>query len=320
VAKQAALGALYAETLASEATQQHAAATAESLGRPSLLHDDAMLGAWIKGAIGARVAADRIHRAHAHQAGGAVPPAPLIFRQLFDKESSTYTYLLADAATREALLVDPVLGLGPRDAGLVRDLGLSLRVAVNTHMHADHVTGTGWLRAGPVPALRTGMAAAYNDGSAVPMRTDLLLRDGDVLTFGTRYVTVRATPGHTVGCVSFVADDRSLVMTGDALFVRGCGRTDFQGGSAATLYRSVHTRLFSLPDRTAVYPAHDYEGRTVSSVWEERRYNPRLTRTPAAFVEIMAKLNLPRPAKMDMAVPRNRRCGAEDDPPTAPPA
>jgi glyoxylase-like metal-dependent hydrolase (beta-lactamase superfamily II) len=231
----------------------------------------------------------------------------MLFRQLFDPETSTYTYLLADEVTREAILIDPVLDQIERDVGLVRDLDLQLRYALDTHVHADHVTALGALRerlgARAVLSHRTGVGCA-----------DLLARDGDVIRFGGCGVQVLETPGHTAGCTSYVTLDRAMVFTGDALLIRGCGRTDFQGGDPEQLYHSVHDKLFALPPSTLIYPAHDYKGRTASSIDEERRCNPRLGggRTQAEFAATMRALALPHPRFMAVAVPRNLRCGREE--------
>lgn len=226
----------------------------------------------------------------------------MIFRQLFDRESSTFTYLVADEASGEAALVDPVIEQVERDLGLVRDLGLRLVAVLDTHVHADHVTGAGTLR--QRTQARTFVSAAGGAPCA-----DVLVRDGDVVTLGELTIRALATPGHTNGCVSYLADGR--VFTGDTLLVRGCGRTDFQDGDAATLYRSVHEKLFTLPDATLVYPGHDYRGFTCSSIGEEKNLNPRLGRgvTLEAFVATMKALDLPPPAKIHEAVPANRACG-----------
>ncbi|KAJ1438131.1 ETHE1, mitochondrial-like protein [Ochromonadaceae sp. CCMP2298] len=226
----------------------------------------------------------------------------LVFRQLFEKESSTYTYLLADAVTKEAVLIDPVFETAERDEGVVRGLGLTLKYVINTHVHADHITGSGLLKA-KFPGCQSALAAAA--GAAA----DVQLLPQQTLVFGTRSLVTLPTPGHTAGCCSFLMDDMSMVFTGDALLVRGCGRTDFQGGSAETLYSSVHSQLLSLPPSTKVQPAHDYSGRTCSTVGEERALNPRLTKTLAQFVDIMQGLNLSRPKKIDEAVPANLNCG-----------
>ncbi|KAM9510482.1 persulfide dioxygenase ETHE1, mitochondrial-like [Guaruba guarouba] len=230
------------------------------------------------------------------------PPRP----QLFEPSSSSFTYLLADEASGDAVIIDPVLETVPRDVRLLRELRLSLRYAVNTHCHADHVTGSGALRAA------LGCRSAISRASGA--RADLLLSDGDEVRFGAFALRARATPGHTPGCLTLVLDDESAAFTGDALLIRGCGRTDFQQGCARTLHRSVHQRIFTLPDRCLVYPGHDYNGHTVSTVGEERRLNPRLTLSPEAFVSLMEGLRLPPPRRMDEAVPANLRCGIQDEP------
>jgi glyoxylase-like metal-dependent hydrolase (beta-lactamase superfamily II) len=228
----------------------------------------------------------------------------MLFRQLFDPETSTYTYLLADEATREAIVIDPVIDQIERDAQLIGELGLALGFALDTHVHADHVSALGALRerlgARTVMSARAGVDCA-----------DVLVKDGDTLRFGSCGVEVRETPGHTGGCVSYVTLDRAMAFTGDALLIRGCGRTDFQGGDPAQLYRSVHDQLFTLPGATLIYPGHDYKGRTASSVDEERRHNPRLGggRTAEQFAATMRGLALAQPRLMAIAVPRNARCG-----------
>ncbi|XP_064296389.1 persulfide dioxygenase ETHE1, mitochondrial [Phalacrocorax carbo] len=229
----------------------------------------------------------------------------LLLRQLFEAASCTYTYLLADARSGDAVIIDPVLEAAPRDERLLRELGLRLRYAVNTHCHADHVTGSG--------VLRRGLGCRSVISRASGARADLLLAEGDELRFGAFALRARASPGHTPGCLTLVLDDESMAFTGDALLIRGCGRTDFQGGCARTLYHSVHEKIFTLPDSCLVYPAHDYTGQTVSTVGEERRLNPRLTLSPDAFVRLMEGLGLPRPHMMDIAVPANLRCGIQDD-------
>ncbi len=229
----------------------------------------------------------------------------LLFRPLFDPESSTYTYLLADRASGAAVLIDPVLEQAQRDIGLLEDLGLKLEWALDTHVHADHVTAMGVLRE------RTGCKTALSEraGTGWP---DVLLRHGQRVEFGGRYLEVRETPGHTSGCISFVLDDQSKVFTGDALLIRGCGRTDFQQGDASQLFQSIHEQIFALPDACEVYPGHDYKGRLVSSVGEEKRFNPRLGggKTQEQFVEIMNNLHLAHPKKIAVAVPANLYGGA----------
>eukprot|EP00536_Pseudo-nitzschia_multiseries_P002492 jgi/Psemu1/294836/fgenesh1_pm.33_\ len=227
--------------------------------------------------------------------------------QLFDEDSSTYTYLLWDKSTMDAILVDPVDVQVDRDLEAIDSLGLNLVYALNTHAHADHITGTGILKQ-RIDSLQSVISAASG------ARSDVAVDQGDKIVFGGRYVEVRATPGHTEGCVSYVADDESFVLTGDALLVQGCGRTDFQGGSAETLYDSVHGQLFALGDATVVYPAHDYKSRTHTTIGTERETNPRLggTKTKEEFAEIMGNLNLSYPKKIDVAVPANMRCGVPD--------
>lgn len=233
----------------------------------------------------------------------------MLVRQLFDHESFTYSYLLADETTREAVIIDPVFEQFERDRTLIRELELSLRYVLETHVHADHVTSSSLLR------------AAFNAKTVVGKRGGVGCADwqavhGDRISFGRHVLEVRETPGHTASCLSFYDAENALVFTGDALLIRGCGRTDFQGGDATTLYRSVREQLSSLPDATTVYPAHDYQGRSASSVQEEKRWNPRLgdTKTLAEFVTIMQQLKLPYPRKLDSALPANTQCGAVSAP------
>ena len=231
----------------------------------------------------------------------------MVFRQLFDAQSSTYTYLLADSLTREAVLIDPVFEHARRDAALIGELGLKLLFTLETHVHADHVTGASLLKR------RLGSKIALSKASGA-QGADRALADGDLVAFGMRTLEARATPGHTGGCLSYVLDDRSKAFTGDALLIRGCGRTDFQEGSALRLFQSVRQRLFSLPDDCQLYPAHDYRGITSSSVGEEKKYNPRLAENigEADFVGYMTHLGLAHPKLMDVAVPANLRCGQPD--------
>lgn len=228
----------------------------------------------------------------------------MLFRQLFDLESSTYTYLLADEETKEAVLIDPVFEQIERDVGILKELGLRLTHVLDTHVHADHVTAAGTLR----ERLGAKTVVSERSGSGCP---DLLVKDGDHVDFGRYRLEVRETPGHTNGCITYVLSDHSMAFTGDALLIRGTGRTDFQQGDASTLYRSVHDKIFTLPDSCTLYPAHDYKGRTSSSVGEEKQHNPRLGdgRSQADFVRIMSELKLAYPKKMDVAVPANLHCG-----------
>ena len=234
----------------------------------------------------------------------------MLLRQLFDHETWTYTYLLADEASGEAVLIDPVIDQVERDIKLLKELGLKLAYTLDTHAHADHITGCDLLRK------RLGSKAAIS-ATAGAKGADLLVKDGDRLRFGAVELEVRATPGHTDGCVTFVTGDHKHAFTGDALFIRGTGRTDFQQGSAQQLYRSIHDKIFTLPDDTIIWPAHDYRGLTFTTVGEEKLHNPRVGdgRTEAEFVEIMENLNLPAPKKLDVAVPANLHCGVV--PPTS---
>lgn len=232
----------------------------------------------------------------------------MIFRQLFEPESSSYTYLLACPETRSAILIDPVLETVERDLGVLQSLGLTLAWTLDTHIHADHVTGADRLRS------RTGCRAASPPGVAGACRT---VSELEPLEAGS--VTVRAlfTPGHTEEHHSYLVESGGTerVFTGDLLLIGGCGRTDFQGGDPATLYRSVHDRIFTLPDDTIVCPGHDYRGFETSTVGAERIGNARLGggRTAEEFAAIMTALDLPRPKKIDVAVPANRRCGAVEE-------
>jgi glyoxylase-like metal-dependent hydrolase (beta-lactamase superfamily II)/rhodanese-related sulfurtransferase len=228
----------------------------------------------------------------------------MIFRQLFDPQSSTFTYLLADESTREALLIDPVFEQVRRDGALLNELGLKLRWTLETHIHADHVTGAWLLKQRLGSSIAVG-AATCAEGA------DRYLEDGDEIQLGARSVRTLTTPGHTSGCVTYVLDDLSRAFTGDCLLVRGTGRTDFQGGDAAAMYRSVRERIFALPDSCLLHPGHDYRGLTVTSVGEEKKFNPRLGGDVALddFTGHMANLKLAHPKQMDIAVPANMRCG-----------
>jgi len=234
----------------------------------------------------------------------------LIFRQLFDPPSSTYTYLLADSRSSVAIIIDPVFEQVRRDAALIDELGLRLIYSLETHMHADHVTSAWLLRR------RTGCRIAVSANSGAEGADRYLVPD-DIIVFGERNLQIRSTPGHTGGCLTYVLDDRSMAFTGDCLMVRGSGRTDFQEGDPGAMYRSVRQQIFSMPDSCLLYPAHDYRGLTVTSVGEERRFNPRLGGEigEADFAGYMKNLRLAHPKKMDVAVPANLKCGRpETDP------
>lgn len=234
----------------------------------------------------------------------------MIFRQLLDPESSTWTYLLADPVRREAVLIDPVREQVERDLQHVDELGLRLVATVETHVHADHVTGAWLLK------VRTGCDIVTPAAAGVS-GADRAIAHGEAVRFGNLVLEARSTPGHTDGCTTYVTGDLRRAFTGDALLVRGCGRTDFQHGDARRLYRSVHDQILSLPDDTELYPGHDYKGRTVTTVAEEKRYNPRLGggRTEDEFVAIMAALKLAPPKKIHDAVPANQHLGRLDGDP-----
>jgi len=222
--------------------------------------------------------------------------------QLFDPTSSTFTYFLVDRASREAVAIDSVDTQAERDVALIRRLDLRLRYVLETHAHADHITGAGKLR-----ELTGALAAAPIGCGIVP--ANLQLTDGDEMLFGVEE-RIRAvhTPGHTAGSMSYLW--RGNVFTGDALLIDGCGRTDFQSGDAGALYDSIHGKLFTLPPNTRVYPGHDYRGNTVSTIGWEKRHNARLAgRERQAFIALMAELHLPRPKMIDVAVPANQNLG-----------
>jgi sulfur dioxygenase len=239
----------------------------------------------------------------------------VIFRQFLDPETSTYTYLLADKASREAVLVDTVLEQFERDRALIRELDLDLRFTLETHVHADHVTAAGLFRK------ELGSKVAVSAAAGVES-ADLQLEDGDVISFGSFALEVCATPGHTDGCVTFVCREEGLAFTGDALLIRGCGRTDFQEGDPSRLFESIRKKVFSLPDETRLYPGHDYKGRMLTTVAEEKHFNPRLglEKSESDFVALMNQLNLAYPKKIDVAVPANLECGllAVPIPPSTP--
>uniref|UniRef100_A0AC34PZ45 Metallo-beta-lactamase domain-containing protein n=1 Tax=Panagrolaimus sp. JU765 TaxID=591449 RepID=A0AC34PZ45_9BILA len=266
----------------------------------------------------------------------------LIFRQLFESESCTYTYLLGCPKTKKAVIIDPVLETVERDAKLIKELGLDLVYGLNTHVHADHVTGTGQLKK-HFPQMKSVLSAACGDAHAdlhvqnndllvfgeenlqvrsTPGHTngflsaacgdalaDLHVQNNDLIVFGEENLQVRSTPGHTNGCLSYVHHGSRKVFTGDALLIRGCGRTDFQEGCAKKLYNSIHSQIFTLPDDYLIYPGHDYTGRTVTSVAEEKKYNPRLTMNEENFTDFMKNLKLNYPKQIERSIPANKLCG-----------
>lgn len=232
----------------------------------------------------------------------------LIFKQLFDQTSATFSYLLADAESRQAVFIDTVYEQHERDLSLIRELELELLACLETHCHADHVTGAWLLKHA------TGCQIAASEHSGIESLDQALAQDSR-LEFGARALTVIATPGHTDGCISFLLDDKSMVFTGDSLLVRGCGRTDFQQGSAKKLYHSIKDELFALPDECIVYPAHDYSGRTASSIGEEKKLNPRIggQANENDFVGYMENMQLPHPKQLEIAVPANIKAGRPED-------
>lgn len=230
----------------------------------------------------------------------------MLLQQLFDPGTWTYTYILADTDAGEAIIIDPVAEQVDRDLKFLEEHNLELLYVLDTHVHADHVTGSGELRN------RTGAKTVVAKVAGVPC-VDVPAEQGDVLKFGSYSIEVRETPGHTDGCLSFVGEDadKTYVFTGDALLIGGCGRTDFQQGNSRTLYKSIHEQVFTLPDDTVVYPGHDYKGRTHSTVGKEKAENDRLKTsvTEDEFVDIMNNLKLAAPRLLDVAVPANLACG-----------
>lgn len=225
----------------------------------------------------------------------------IIFEQLFDEQSSTLSYIVGDVAGGDAVIIDPVDHQLERDLALLGKHRLTLRYTLETHAHADHITSSGLLRQ------RTGaLAAAPFNCGVTP--ADMHLEEGVTLTIGSETLKVIETPGHTAGSICYLW--RDAVFTGDTLFIGGCGRTDFQGGSAADLYDSITQRLFSLPETTLIYPAHDYKGNRVSTIGAEKLTNPRLAgKSRDEFIALMNGLNLPKPMMLDAAVAANRNLG-----------
>lgn len=226
----------------------------------------------------------------------------MTFHQIYESETSTYTYLLADPETQEAVLIDPVLEKVERDLALVQEYGYHLKYVLDTHIHADHITGAGEIRK------RTGAKSVVSEKAHVDC-VDIKIKDGQELKFGRYTLTALETPGHTDSCMSYYIDGK--VFTGDALLIRGTGRTDFQQGSSAKLYESITGKLFTLPEDTVVYPGHDYRGQTTSSIEMEKKHNPRIGggKTKEQFVQIMSELKLAQPKKIHEAVPANLSCG-----------
>jgi glyoxylase-like metal-dependent hydrolase (beta-lactamase superfamily II)/rhodanese-related sulfurtransferase len=232
----------------------------------------------------------------------------VIFRQLFDTTSSTYTYLLGCPETLHAVVIDTVYEQHERDAALIRELGLKVCYALDTHVHADHVTGA-WLMRQALGA-ETVLSRRYGAENV-----DVPVDDGDVLAFGNCSLSVRATPGHTDGCLTYVTSNQDMAFTGDCLMIRGAGRTDFQAGDEHVMWDSIREKIFSLPEECLIYPGHDYAGRTVSTVAEEKQFNPRIggDAREEDFVGYMANLGLPHPKLIDIAVPANMIGGRPED-------
>jgi glyoxylase-like metal-dependent hydrolase (beta-lactamase superfamily II)/rhodanese-related sulfurtransferase len=237
----------------------------------------------------------------------------MLFRQLFDSISSTYTYILGCNDTQEAIIIDPVFEQHTRDTAMLRELDLNLKYSLDTHVHADHVTGS-WLMKESEDAK---IALAGNSGAT---GVDVELEDEMVLVFGTCSVTAHSTPGHTDGCFTFVTQDQTMAFTGDCLLIRGAGRTDFQAGDVYTLWDSIRKKIFALPDECLLYPGHDYLGRTVSTVTEEKKFNPRIggDAREEDFAGYMNNLGLPHPKQLDIALPANLRSGKPDTPMSKP--
>ena len=230
----------------------------------------------------------------------------MLFKQLLDKESCTLTYLIADLKTQEAVLIDPVDTQLELYLQLLKTHDLTLKYSLETHVHADHITASGKLR--QQLGAKTAVSALCGAITA-----DIQIQNGDSFEFGDgESIKVITTPGHTPGSISFLWRDR--VFTGDSLLIDGCGRTDFQAGNTEQQFDSITQKLFTLADETIVYPGHDYKGRWISNIIQERTTNSRLAgKTKAEFIEIMNKLNLPKPKLIDMAVPANRYCGIDEE-------
>lgn len=230
----------------------------------------------------------------------------IIFRQMFDSESSTFTYILADPLSQEGVVIDPVLEKVERDLKIINELNIKLKYILETHVHADHITGAYELKQ------KTGAQIALGASAQVSC-ADINLLDGEELSFGAFKIKALFTPGHTEGCTTYIVNN--MAFTGDTLLIRGNGRTDFQGGSAETLYKSITEKLFTLPDETLIYPAHNYVGLHQTSVGEEKAHNPRIGngKSCSEFVDIMNNLKLAHPKKIAESLPANKNCGRISD-------
>jgi glyoxylase-like metal-dependent hydrolase (beta-lactamase superfamily II)/rhodanese-related sulfurtransferase len=231
----------------------------------------------------------------------------LCVKQMFDRDSCTYTYLLIDPKTHEGAIIDGVKEQLKRDLKLIEELGVELLYIIETHVHADHISSAGSIRQ------KTGAQIVYSRSAAIEA-IDIELVDGDELPLGHYKIKAISTPGHTHGCMSYYVD--GMVFTGDTLLIRGCGRTDFQMGSSKDLYRSITKKLFSLADGTVIYPGHDYNGNTCSTIAAEKQWNPRvgMQKSLDEFLQIMSNLNLALPKKINEAVPANEGCGINFNP------
>lgn len=230
----------------------------------------------------------------------------MIFKQLLEPDSSTYTYLISCESTGETVLIDPVLETADRDVQVLHDLGLTLTYTLDTHIHADHLSGANKLKS------LTGSRIAYPAIDRLPC-ADIGISEEQVFKVGHIDIQPLFTPGHTDHHHAYLitTGTHTMLFSGDALLIDACGRTDFQSGDAAALYNSIHHKFFSLPDETLVYPCHDYEGRQITSIGQEKRRNPRLggNKSEKEFIAIMESLDLPYPRKIDFAVPGNQLCG-----------
>ena len=237
--------------------------------------------------------------------------APLI-RQLFDRSSCTYTYLLLDKASKDCVLIDPVFELVERDIEVINGLGGNLKYVINTHVHADHVTGTGKIKN---VYQQNGLIVKSVISATSDAKADVLVNHNDIIEFGKNKLLVKSTPGHTPGCVSYILNDATHIFTGDAVLIRGCGRTDFQGGDPGTLYDSVWSHILTLNPSTVIYPGHDYNGRTCTTVEEEKTHNPRLTKSKDDFISLMKNRfdGSKYPEKLDISLPANLKCGVYED-------
>ncbi|WP_019029942.1 MBL fold metallo-hydrolase [Colwellia piezophila] len=236
-------------------------------------------------------------------------PKTISIKQFFDRDSCTYTYLLIDTESHQGAIIDGVKEQLKRDLQYIEELGIELLYAIETHVHADHISSAGLIRQ------KTGAKIVYSQAAGIKS-IDIELNDGDELTLGRYHIKAISTPGHTSGCMSYLVNN--MVFTGDTLLIRGCGRTDFQQGRSEDLYHSVTEKLFTLPDETIVYPGHDYNGNTSSTIVEEKQWNARLGKQKSLvdFINIMDNLNLTLPKKINEAVPANEACGINVNPNT----